>query len=920
MPSFLSGTALFAGLVGALALGPIVIHLLNRRRFRVISWAAMDFLREALQRNRRIMQLRDVLLLALRTLVILLLGAALARPFIPQGTENQWLLLLGFGLAGFLAVLGAIGFPAGSARKASGGAAALCLGVAAITLATLFWGSRQDEIIASDASQPVHAVLVVDNSLSMAYSDAVGSTLLQQAQQKAKEFVDQLPEKSLVSVIPLCGADEGISFDPFRTKQQAQEAIDKIAPVDRSALVTQALSLAQRAAERDVTLPKRIVILSDQQAENWRMGALDADLARLSEVQFVSLAPKEPENVWISQFKTAEGISDTELATHFLARVEYQGGDRPADLQVVLSVNGVEVDSKTIELQPGQDREVEFDYVMDVAVDEGHSAFVPAKVALRVASGSDGAATAVDRLAEDNERFLAVPVVASLPVLFVDQYGEDENPHENRIGETYNLRRLLAPITSRDSGEKQLVKVRQARIDEVNRDKLKDVRLVVIAGVERPPANPQVLRDLTEFVRQGGQLVIAAGDLFDPAAWNEAAWLRGDGLLPAPLASELVGRRLGEAIGTGDYFQLSFPSLESDYFLLPGVERQELQDLYAQPYFFRAVSAQLDDKVRDELIQAETERLRGDRQFLADADEREKQWSQKEARGELTQADTAARAEDQARRERINPTWLLWAPASPIDDRSESLDAAARRTEPLVLARYTNELPFLIERKLGRGRTLLFTSGVYASPDGDINWNTLARMDAVILYDHILRSLLEQTLPQRNFQSVGEAVVPIEPQMSKLSYTLTRPDGESEPLAVDALGEDRYGLTVRNISSRGIYQLDAERPSESGDSAGETNKIWHTPLAVNGAADESDLRSIDPEGFQERVGDSPNVRLVAADETISLAGAQVFGAPLGVELWKWLLGAVLLLLVVEMSILAWPTWIKNREKKRMATV
>ena len=41
----------------------------------------MDFLREALQRNRRILQLRDLLLLLLRCAAIILFGLALARPF-----------------------------------------------------------------------------------------------------------------------------------------------------------------------------------------------------------------------------------------------------------------------------------------------------------------------------------------------------------------------------------------------------------------------------------------------------------------------------------------------------------------------------------------------------------------------------------------------------------------------------------------------------------------------------------------------------------------------------------------------------------------------------------------------------------------------------------------------------------------------
>ncbi|MCA9245597.1 MAG: BatA domain-containing protein, partial [Planctomycetales bacterium] len=81
MPSFLPGFEMFA-LAGAIAAaGPVLIHLMNRRRFRVVEWAAMDFLREAMQRNRKILRLRDLLLLILRTAVVLLFGLALARPF-----------------------------------------------------------------------------------------------------------------------------------------------------------------------------------------------------------------------------------------------------------------------------------------------------------------------------------------------------------------------------------------------------------------------------------------------------------------------------------------------------------------------------------------------------------------------------------------------------------------------------------------------------------------------------------------------------------------------------------------------------------------------------------------------------------------------------------------------------------------------
>src|SRR5215475_11548339 len=86
------GTLTFSSLsfliAGAIcATGPVIIHLLNRRRYRVVQWAAMDFLRQALQQNRRILEIRDLILLILRTAAVLLFGLALARPYFARRQE-----------------------------------------------------------------------------------------------------------------------------------------------------------------------------------------------------------------------------------------------------------------------------------------------------------------------------------------------------------------------------------------------------------------------------------------------------------------------------------------------------------------------------------------------------------------------------------------------------------------------------------------------------------------------------------------------------------------------------------------------------------------------------------------------------------------------------------------------------------------
>jgi hypothetical protein len=75
----LNGWAL-VGWGAALTSIPIIIHLLNRRRVRVVRWAAMAWLLAALKRHQRRLRLENWLVLALRVAAILLLGLALARP------------------------------------------------------------------------------------------------------------------------------------------------------------------------------------------------------------------------------------------------------------------------------------------------------------------------------------------------------------------------------------------------------------------------------------------------------------------------------------------------------------------------------------------------------------------------------------------------------------------------------------------------------------------------------------------------------------------------------------------------------------------------------------------------------------------------------------------------------------------------
>src|SRR6266571_3264336 len=65
----------------AAAAAPLLIHLWSRHRFRESPWAAMQFLLAAIRKNARRLQLQQWLLLAVRTLIIVLVVLAVAEPY-----------------------------------------------------------------------------------------------------------------------------------------------------------------------------------------------------------------------------------------------------------------------------------------------------------------------------------------------------------------------------------------------------------------------------------------------------------------------------------------------------------------------------------------------------------------------------------------------------------------------------------------------------------------------------------------------------------------------------------------------------------------------------------------------------------------------------------------------------------------------
>ena len=858
-PSLSSWNFALAGLVAAA--GPVIIHLLNRRRYRVVPWAAMDFLREAIQRNRRILQIRDLILLALRTLAVLLFGLALARPYLAANSQKF------------------------------------------------------------DGTQPLHAVLLVDNSLSMGYQTLAGS-LLDDAKSRARDFIDKLPRGSRVTLVPLCGSASNTSVDPYETTAAALDALERLEVVDRATSTRQAINDAKRACEALPELSKRLVLISDQQRGNWLDWQPDS-LAELPALQVVQVRADSWDNSWISDVRVPDGLADTETPTTIVVEVQHRGSQPRRDVQVTLWIDERPIASQTVTLEPAEGaRQISFQHIFDdVAPQAGREIFVPVKATL-----------SPDNLAADDERHLMVPVVAALPVVFVDQYGPDEeDPVRRKLGETRHLRTLLAPRAQRENASPPLIKVRHVKIGDLNRDLLTDTRLVVIAGVNQPGDSIDLLR---EFVTQGGQLLIAAGGEFDADAWNQAAWRDGQGVLPLPLKPAPIGATPDEAGARLQPFQIAFEGLAGlDYFRISEASEDDMRDLFSEPYFFKAVEVDSSDDVLQALRESDRQQLTQLQATLRST----KPASQAVAKG----SDSSQESADDS------PRWLQWsrgdlvaelplagttrggAATTTPAELTQEIESAVLRRAPRIMARYALERSpaFLVERSLGAGTMVFCSTGLLSE------WSTLPKTNTMFVFDRLLRGMIEATLARRVFEPREQLSIPLVGADPSQAVRLRRP-GQTEPieeLDLGFVGRDVRGVTISAALARGTYRLVAA-PSDSvstpstGDDGGKkksgdeadagrgstggaaseaedasADRRWQSlaVLAINGPADESDLTPLSDDRREGLLADN-RISWVNAGEAISLAGAQLRGQ----DSWWYLALIVLGALLLEMFILA----------------
>ena len=188
---------------------PIAAHLLSRRRFDVVEWAAMQFLNPS-KKTRRRLKLEELLLLLLRIGLIALIVLSVARPWLPGG----W-------LSGYYSA-----------------------------------GSRT-------------VVVVVDGSNSMSRTDGANS-MHQNAIRRASEFLHTLGTDDNVALIDARDEPRAVIESPLRDLTLVEQEIRRLPPPGGSCGMLTALEKALAILGRSSASAREVVVFTDRQAISWK--------------------------------------------------------------------------------------------------------------------------------------------------------------------------------------------------------------------------------------------------------------------------------------------------------------------------------------------------------------------------------------------------------------------------------------------------------------------------------------------------------------------------------------------------------------------------------------------------------------------------------------------------------------------------
>ena len=467
---------------------PIVIHILNRRRFKIVDWAAMRFLLEAMRKNRRRLRLEELLLLALRCLIVLLIGVALARF------------------------------------------------VGCSALDTLPTGG-------------VSAVFVVDDSLSMGQKWGDKSAF-ELARADLAERIAPMTMRDQVGIWLTSRpkyADALLRLGPIEDPETLVGRINALEPSGLRTCLSDAVETAARTL-KDVEGTRRLVILSDvRRADLTEPGEADRLAGQIRELReagvevvVLDYGRAAQNNLTVERLELLSRFAVVGAPVRIRLAVRNNGTQPTAETPVTLS--GLRADGEDgpairlpVEtlpaLQPGELVEREINFQPARAGDLAIEAALPA-----------------DELPGDNTVRLVLDVKPRLRVLVVDGRRDPENREND---ESFFVVKALDPNADGSHGfaVDTITPATLSSTDLSGYDAviLADVASLpgrLVAGEGGSTMRYPEVEALERYVSSGGGLIVFAGPDVKPAFYNEALVREGRGLLPFN-----IGRAVGDPEG-----------------------------------------------------------------------------------------------------------------------------------------------------------------------------------------------------------------------------------------------------------------------------------------------------------------------------------------------------------------------------------
>ena len=467
---------LFAGTAAVAA--PIIIHLLNRRRFKRIDWAAMDFLLEAQRLNRRRVKLEELILLLLRCLAMILIGLMIARPS------------LDINVSGIL------------------------------------------------KSGQTERVIVLDDSLSMATVGKSGSSIDKASEilQKGIKSLSNINSQDIISVVRTTDPNKFSPNGLPLTESSIGELLDEfkgLEVTDSRGELHSALSAVEKSFDSDKTNFNKVVyVLTDLRRMDWESSTksgsdkgivqtLQSIADKAAGCYVVDLGSEVENNLLIEEVKPLDKVLVNGVAADFEVLVRNLGKSGVDDVDVSFSVRGsLPIKSKIPQIQAGGVGVATFSYTF---TDPGKELFsAPVEISL-----DDELSKNQDALIEDNTRYFPARVANGIRVLIVD--GDPSGIFGK--SESFYLSKALSPGGPAISGVDVTV------LDDTDFDSsnLSEYEVIFVANLYR--ITEARAEGLHEWVQNGGGLVLLLGDQIDEDVYNDVLYKNGTGLLPFKLST-----------------------------------------------------------------------------------------------------------------------------------------------------------------------------------------------------------------------------------------------------------------------------------------------------------------------------------------------------------------------------------------------